>query len=87
MTKAELVSDLAERMPDHAKKAIGEIVNMVFYVIGCEEKVTINGFGVFRYKERVARVGRNPKTGESIDIPARRVLVFNASDKQVVVRD
>ncbi len=41
-----------------------------------EDRVELRGFGSFRLKERNARVGRNPKTGESVQIPAKRVAHF-----------
>ena len=64
MTKAELVEDVAE-----AAESIIETLNQ-------GEKIELRGFGSFRVRERGARRGRNPKTGDPVSIPAKRVPYF-----------
>ncbi len=79
MNKAELVSAVAKKS-DIAKGYAGEVVNAVFDVIAGslakDEKVQIVGFGTFDVRDRGARTGRNPQTGEEIQIAATRVAGF-----------
>ncbi len=79
LTKAELVRQVAERT-GMTKKDTALVVNAVFETImdalAKGEKVQIAGFGVFEVKQRAERVGRNPRTGEEIKIPPRKVPVF-----------
>ena len=81
MNKAELVSVVAEKA-GISKKNTERAVNAVIEAIGDAlvggDKVQLAGFGVFEVKERAARVGRNPKTKESINIPASKVPSFKA---------
>lgn len=81
MNKAQLIERVCERT-DLTKKDGQLAVNAVFDVIGEElergEKVQIVGFGTFETRERAARTGRNPQTGEPLEIEARRVPVFKA---------
>ena len=79
MTKAELVEDVA-RAAELTKKDAERLVEIVFESIidtlNQGEKIELRGFGVFRVRERGARRGRNPKTGDPVDIPAKRVPYF-----------
>ncbi len=79
MTKAELVREVAERT-GMTKKDTALVVNAVFETVmdalSKGEKVQIAGFGIFEVRERAERVGRNPRTGEEIKIPPRKVPVF-----------
>ena len=79
MNKAELVSAVAEKT-GMSKKDSEKAVNAAFDTIAANlevgEKVQLVGFGVFDIKERGARIGRNPKTKEEIEIPASRVASF-----------
>jgi DNA-binding protein HU-beta len=65
-----------------SKKKATEVVETILSSIKDSlrkgEKVQLVGFGTFRVKERKGRVGRNPRTGESVDIPAKRVPLFKA---------
>lgn len=67
--------------PDLTKKAVGEVVAAVFDTIAAAlasgEKVTLVGFGSFEAKQRKERLGRNPKTGEEMTIPAAMVPRFS----------
>jgi DNA-binding protein HU-beta len=75
MNKAELVALIADKV-DLTKKATEEVINLVFDTISetleTGEKVVISGFGTFEIRSRVARTGRNPRTGADIDIPAQK---------------
>lgn len=79
MTKAELVEDVA-RAAELTKKDAERLVEIVFESIietlNQGEKIELRGFGSFRVRSRGARRGRNPKTGDPVDIPAKRVPYF-----------
>jgi len=79
MNKNELVSAVAEKS-GLSKKDTEAIVNATIDVITAAlaegDKVQLVGFGAFEVKPRAARIGRNPKTREPIDIPASKVPVF-----------
>ena len=81
MNKSELISVVAEKT-GMTKKDTEKVVNSVFEGISESlakgDKVQIIGFGTFEVRERKAREGRNPATGEPITIPAVRVPVFKA---------
>ena len=81
MNKAELVAAVAEKAA-LSKKDSEKAVNAAFETITAAlvggDKVQLVGFGAFEVKERNARIGRNPKTKEEIQIPASRVPVFKA---------
>jgi len=81
MTKAELVEEVS-RVSDLTKKHSEVIVDTVFKSIidalHRGEKIELRGFGSFRVRERGARRGRNPKTGDPVSIPAKRVPYFKA---------
>ena len=76
MTKNELiktVSDNTGMMQKVAEEAIGAALNVIANELECGGNVQILGFGAFEVKERAARTGRNPHTGETIEIPAAKV--------------
>ena len=79
MTKAELVEDVA-KAAELTKKDAERLVEIVFESIietlNQGEKIELRGFGSFRVRERGARRGRNPKTGDPVNIPAKRVPYF-----------
>ena len=81
MNKAELVAAVAEKTA-LSKKDSEKAVNAAFDAISAAlvngDKVQLVGFGSFETKERNARVGRNPRTKEEIEIPASRVPAFKA---------
>lgn len=81
MNKTELVNAVAEKT-ELSKKDAGQAVDAVFETITetlqTGEKVQLIGFGNFEVRERSARKGRNPQTGEPIDIPASNVPAFKA---------
>ena len=79
MTKAELVEKVATQI-DLTKKQTEVVVNTLFQSItdslGEGDKVELRGFGSFRVRHRDARVGRNPKSGEKVEVPAKKVPFF-----------
>ena len=81
MTKAELVETVSGQI-NLTKKQTEVVVNTVFQSITDSlsegRKVELRGFGSFRVRERNARVGRNPKSGAQVDVPAKRVPFFKA---------
>lgn len=84
MTKAELVERIADRT-GVSKKDTGIIVNMILENIGVAltdgDKVELRGFGSFKVKSRRSRVARNPRTGDSVAVPAKQVPYFKASNE------
>ncbi len=82
MTKADIVEQIYERV-GFSKKESAELVEKVFQVmkdvLAQGEKVKISGFGNFVVREKNARKGRNPQTGDEILLEARRVLTFKPS--------
>ena len=81
MTKAELVERVSSKI-NLTKKQTEVIVNTVFQSIteslSQGKKVELRGFGSFRIRSRNARTGRNPKSGEKVDVPAKKVPFFKA---------
>jgi integration host factor subunit beta len=79
MTKADLVGLVAEEA-EMTKKDVEQLIEIIFESIvnslNKGEKIELRGFGSFRVRDRNARKGRNPKTGEPVDIPAKRVAYF-----------
>ena len=82
MTKADIVESLYEKV-GFSKKEAADLVELVFDALKTTlsngQKVKISGFGNFVVREKRSRVGRNPQTGQSIEISARRVLTFRPS--------
>ncbi len=79
MTKADLVEEVA-KAADLTKKDSEQLVELVFDSIieslKRGEKIELRGFGSFRLRQRNERKGRNPKTGEAVNVPAKRVAYF-----------
>ena len=79
LTKADLVEEVA-RSTQLTKKQAEEIVNTVFRTIveslQTGRKIELRGFGSFRIRNRGARMGRNPKTGEKVEVPPKRIPYF-----------
>ena len=82
MTKADIVESIYEKI-GFSKKEAADLVELVFDTIkdtlGKGQKIKISGFGNFVVREKRSRIGRNPQTGQSIEISARRVLTFRPS--------
>lgn len=82
MTKADLVEEVA-RITELTRKDSEVIVDTLFEsvikALKAGDKLEVRGFGSFRVRQRNARVGRNPKTGEKVEVPAKRVPYFKPS--------
>ena len=81
MNKNELIAAVAEKSgmtKKDAEKALSAVVETLTEALAKGEKVTLVGFGSFETKTREARIGRNPKTKEAIEIPATTVPTFKA---------
>jgi len=80
MTKSELVEVIAEKQGSITRREAEVVVNTIFSAIGDAlaggDRVELRGFGSFTTKHRNARIGRNPKTGESVHVPAKVVPHF-----------
>ena len=89
MVKAELISQISNEL-NMSKKEVALIVNTVFETITQSlaqgDKVEIRGFGSFRTKQRGERLGRNPRTGESVKVPAKQVPYFKAGKDLKIVK-
>lgn len=88
LTKADIVERVYKEA-GFSKKEAADLVDLVFKIIkdtlSKGEKVKISGFGNFSIRDKSTRVGRNPQTGEAMEITARRVLTFKPS--QVLKED
>jgi len=82
LTKAELIDSVYEKV-GFSKKEAADLVELVFESIKEELckgiAIKISGFGKFRVRAKKARMGRNPQTGEAMEISARKVLTFTPS--------
>ncbi|MCL5045978.1 MAG: HU family DNA-binding protein [Actinobacteria bacterium] len=81
MNKAELVSSVAEKSglsKKDSEKAVDAVVESIQEALGKGDKVSLVGFGTFEVRARAARKGRNPQTGEEIEIAATKVPTFKA---------
>ena len=82
MNKTELIAAVAEKTgmtKKDAERVINATVDTITETLVKGEKVAMSGFGIFEVKAREARVGRNPRTKETIQIPATKTPVFKAS--------
>jgi len=81
MTKADLIAAIAEKT-EFTKKdagvALDAILEVITGVLQSGDKVQLVGFGAFEVRNRAARQGKNPKTGEKVSIPATKVPAFKA---------
>ena len=79
MNKTELIASVAQST-EISKKDVERVVSATFNTIAAQlsagERVQVSGFGIFEVKERQARVGRNPKTNATIEIPASKSPAF-----------
>jgi DNA-binding protein HU-beta len=81
MTKAELIESVASKVDLPrvvAERAVNTLFDDIVAALKQGDKVNISGFGTFAVSTRKARTGRNPKTGESIEISASRAAKFKA---------
>ena len=81
MKKSELVAAIAEKAElkkVDAEKALNAFVDAVTEALAKGDKIALVGFGTFETKKRAARTGKNPATGEAIEIAASKAVVFKA---------
>lgn len=84
MNKAELIERVAEKTgktKKEAGQAVDAILNAISEALKSGEKVTLIGFGNFEVRDRAARTGRNPQTGEEIKIEASKIPAFKPGKK------
>lgn len=90
MTKTDLIEKVSSKTAGLTKKQTEIIVNMLFdsikEALATGDKIEIRGFGSFRIRDRRNREGRNPKTGETVSVPQKRIPFFKAGKelKEVV---
>jgi len=81
MNKAELVGEVADRTgltKKTSREAVDAVISAITDSLSREERVTLVGFGTFGVRQRKARTGKNPQTGATIQIPAKKVPKFKA---------
>ena len=79
MTKKDIVlkiTDMTGIKQVDVKKVVQKTFDVIIESLVRSDKVELRNFGVFKIKERRARFGRNPRTGESVPVPPRKVVVF-----------
>lgn len=83
MTKADIIEHVYDKIGGFSKKEAADVVETVFdtmkETLELGEKIKVSGFGNFVVRDKKARVGRNPQTGQEITISERRVLTFKPS--------
>ncbi|MBM9616018.1 HU family DNA-binding protein [Desulfobulbus rhabdoformis] len=86
MNKADLIEKVAkdcDMTKALTEQVLNSILNTITDAVAAGDKVSLIGFGTFSVNNRAARLGRNPQTGESIQIPARKVVKFKAGTKLI----
>src|SRR5579859_7761844 len=82
MTKADLIEEVS-KMVELTRKDSEVVVDTIFdsivHSLRSGDKIEIRGFGSFRTRQRKSRVGRNPKTGDRVDVPAKKIPFFKPS--------
>ncbi|KAA6181538.1 integration host factor subunit beta [Thiohalocapsa marina] len=82
MTRTDLIERLAARQPDLGAEdvalAVKTLVEQLTEALVRGERIEIRDFGAFSLRQREARIGRNPRTGEPVAVPARRAVHFRA---------
>lgn len=79
MTKADLVEQVAHTTAltkKHAELIVNTVFESIVESLREGDKIELRGFGSFRIRQRNARIGRNPKTGEKVPVPAKRIPYF-----------
>ena len=89
MTRSKLIDLLTQRFPQYSRQdvdvSVKEIINGLSDAMKERRRIEIRWFGSFYFKYRKERTGRNPRTGESVQIPGKTVLNFKAS-KELLLR-
>jgi integration host factor subunit beta len=80
MTKSELITYITEKNPHLYQRDVERIITTIFEEISTAlsrgDRVELRGFGAFSIKQRNARIGRNPRTGDTVKVSAKRVPYF-----------
>lgn len=79
MTKADLIREVAqssELTKKHSEIIVNTVFESIIDALHRNDKVELRGFGSFRIRQRKARMGRNPKTGEKVMVPAKKIPYF-----------
>ncbi|OFV97343.1 MAG: integration host factor subunit beta [Acidobacteria bacterium RIFCSPLOWO2_12_FULL_54_10] len=82
MTKADLIEEVSRAIEMNRKDSeiiVETIFENIVNALRSADKIEIRGFGSFRTRQRKSRVGRNPKTGERVDVPPKKVPYFKPS--------
>lgn len=82
MTKADLVEEVSRAIAAPRKEAetiVETVFESIVKALRGDDKIEIRGFGSFRTRQRRGRIGRNPKTGEKVDVPPKRIPYFKPS--------
>jgi integration host factor subunit beta len=91
MNKSELIEQLSERIPKLTKKRAESVVNLIFQsmsdALTRDERIEIRGFGSFQVKSYDAYKGRNPRTGEEIEVPSKKLPFFKVGKELKVLVD
>ena len=82
MTRSDLIKKVAdwsfEIKPAQAEQLVSIMLDEILHAVDSGQRVELRGFGSFFPRQRKPRLGRNPRTGESVSIPARRIMFFTA---------
>ncbi|MCK5494300.1 MAG: HU family DNA-binding protein [Candidatus Omnitrophica bacterium] len=83
MNKKDLVELVAKVTctKKEAQDAVTAVIDSIKASLRREERITLSGLGTFSIKVRMARVGRNPKTGEMVQIPTKKIVKFKAAEE------
>jgi integration host factor beta subunit len=89
MVRAELINNVAQKLNLTKRKAsiaVNTVFQIVIQALADDDKVELRGFGSFTTRTRCSRKGRNPKTGDIVQVPAKRVPFFKAGKDLKVVK-
>ena len=85
IVKSKILDQLTDNYPNFLRRDLDKALNLVFDEIAMalskQQNVEIRGFGTFKIKKRKARIGRNPKNGSRIEIPAKNTIQWKMSKK------
>lgn len=79
MTKKDIVLKISAETKlkqTEVKKIVQKVFDLIIDSLAKGEKIELRNFGIFKIKQRKPKMGRNPKTGESVPVPSRKVVVF-----------
>jgi integration host factor subunit beta len=83
ISKSVLARQICEELHGLTKKEVTIVLNSIFQnmkeALARGEKIEVRGFGIFKLRDRIGRIARNPKTGERVAVPARKTVHFKVS--------